>query len=96
MACLLCMQSIHVQQPYLCLVRGQKMHWLWIYYIQFALKVMFKGSNVHILGNKKYEFILPHLYNIIIYIHRGVPSLKKILDIRTSNYENILVLKHFY
>ena len=27
---------------------------------------------------------------------RGVPSLKKILDIRTSNYENILVLKHFY
>ena len=27
---------------------------------------------------------------------RGVPSLKKLLDIRTSNYKNILVLKHLY
>ena len=29
-------------------------------------------------------------------VTRGVPSLKKILDIRTSNYKKILVLKHFY
>ena len=31
-----------------------------------------------------------------LHAYRGVPSLKNILDIRTSNYKKILVLKYFY